>query len=470
MAIAAGFLLSSNRFFHWCVPILVLCGSLIGRDAVDWVRGRLDLFDPAGILGLFGYYFFFITPMLQIYLDYRLLYVRVQPEDYRPWIGRMAIINAIGILIYRFVGQLVIRYRRRRPRVVWRLDQRRFLLSAIPVMLLCAALQAYIYVRVGGFEGYIASYTLFLNGIDAFRGMGWQITIAESFPILAVMTAAVYARARRIRMGWLFCCGAMAVVFLLEMLFGGLRGSRINILWPLLWAGGILHLYVRRVTRAFALAGIVFVSIFGYLYGFYKSAPQNVSLALKGAEYREEMVKASNRTPTVVMLSDFSRCTEQAFLLYRAVGMPRDWEYAKGATYVGAIALVVPRAVWPNRPPTKIKWTTEVTFGPGTYEESSLWSSMVYGLAGEAVLNFGPYAAPLSFIALGLAVGFLRRTMEGLPHSDPRMLLFPFLALICLFLLLNDSDNVLFMAIKYGTLPCAIILFSSLHHYRRALP
>ena len=67
--IAAGFLLASAKFLHWSVPVLVLCGCLIGKDAVDWIRGRLDLFDPAGILGIFGYYFFFLTPMLQIYLD-----------------------------------------------------------------------------------------------------------------------------------------------------------------------------------------------------------------------------------------------------------------------------------------------------------------------------------------------------------------------------------------------------------------
>ncbi len=461
IATATVFLLLSNQFLHWFVLPLILCGCLIGKDAVDWLRGRVDLFDPAGIIGIFGYYFFFVTPMLQIYLDYRIVYVRVQPDDYRPWVGAMAVINAAGILIYRFVAWLILRRPRRGARVVWELDSRRFLFSAVPVMLVCAALQGYIYMRLGGIEGYIASYTLFVNGIDAFRGMGWQVTIAESFPILAVMFAAVYARRKQIRVGWLTCGVAMAVVFAVEMLFGGLRGSRINILWGMLWAAGILHLYVRRVTRGFALTGVVFMAFFMYLYGFYKSSPQKATLAFAGAEYRDEMIKTSGRTPTTIMLSDFARSTEQAFLLYRTEGMTREWDYAKGGTYLGAIALIIPRTIWPERPPTKVKWTTEVAFGPGTYEESVMWSSMVYGIAGEAILNFGPYPAALLFAVLGISVGLVRRAMEGLPRSDPRMLMFPFFALICLFLVLNDSDNVLFMIIKYGAVPGAVIMFSS---------
>src|SRR5271163_3327239 len=46
--------LSSSRFQHWFLIPVSLCGILIGIDAVEWLRGRVDLYDPAGIVGLLG--------------------------------------------------------------------------------------------------------------------------------------------------------------------------------------------------------------------------------------------------------------------------------------------------------------------------------------------------------------------------------------------------------------------------------
>lgn len=48
--------------YHWFVIPVSLCGILIGCDAADWIRGRLDIFDPVGIIGLLGVLFFFCTP------------------------------------------------------------------------------------------------------------------------------------------------------------------------------------------------------------------------------------------------------------------------------------------------------------------------------------------------------------------------------------------------------------------------
>src|SRR6478672_165349 len=50
--VAAGFALAEEDFAHWCLLPMILCGALIGMDALDWIRGRLDIFDPVGILGV----------------------------------------------------------------------------------------------------------------------------------------------------------------------------------------------------------------------------------------------------------------------------------------------------------------------------------------------------------------------------------------------------------------------------------
>ena len=46
--------------FHWFIIPVLLCGVVISHDMVDWLRGRFDVFDPVGILGIAGFYFFFL--------------------------------------------------------------------------------------------------------------------------------------------------------------------------------------------------------------------------------------------------------------------------------------------------------------------------------------------------------------------------------------------------------------------------
>ena len=62
-----GFVVASDRFLHWFVLRVTCCGVMIGIDAVDRLRGRVHLFDPVGILGLFGLHFFFLAPLLHVY-------------------------------------------------------------------------------------------------------------------------------------------------------------------------------------------------------------------------------------------------------------------------------------------------------------------------------------------------------------------------------------------------------------------
>src|SRR5437588_10852622 len=62
-----GFVVASDRFLHWFVLPVACCGALIGIDAVDWLRGRVHLLDPVGILGLYGLHFFFLAPLLHVY-------------------------------------------------------------------------------------------------------------------------------------------------------------------------------------------------------------------------------------------------------------------------------------------------------------------------------------------------------------------------------------------------------------------
>lgn len=459
-----GFLIASERTAHWFLIPVWFCGILIGCDAVDWARGRLSLFDPAVIISLLGIHFFFLAPLLHVAWDFWLRYIE-PPPDWRDWLGAMAIVNAVGLALYRAAKRRAAGWGQHTTKeTFWQLDRKRLLLSAGSGLLLSAALQAWVYVHHGGIAGYIETFSESIidpTPPNGFAGMGWIFMLSESFPTLAIISFAAFAGRLRIARALPVLTLVLLGVFVLQMLFGGLRGSRSNTIWALFWAAGIIHLWIRPLTKRFMFTGLIFMVVFMYFYGFYKNLGQEGLTALQQGAKLSELNEKTGRTFDNLLLGDLGRSDVQAFLLYRLSMPARDYQYAWGRTYLGAASILVPRALWPDRPPTKVKEGTEAQFGVGSWDEYTWSSSLVYGLAGEAMLNFGPIAVPFAYLIFGVLVGRLQHLFSKLRHGDTRLLLYPFGAMLCFSVLQADSDNLLFTLIKDGLVPTLAVLFGS---------
>jgi hypothetical protein len=79
-------------------------------------------------------------------------------------------------------------------------------------------------------------------------------------------------------------------------------------------------------------------------------------------------------------------------------------------------------------------------------------SSRLYGLRGEALLNFGPFGVAPIFGIYGALLGYYRRKLQGWHRLDARMLLAPFFTLMFVEALLCDSDVLVFFAATQGAL------------------
>ena len=170
--------LSSSRFQHWFLIPIALCGVLIGIDAVEWLRGRLDLYDPIGMVGLLGVHYFFIAPLLHVGWDTWM--DLPPPPDWREWLGYMGILNAFGLVLYR-LGRRVFKAKLNSSGVLWRMDKTRFRL-VLPIFILVSAVaQTLVYARFGGISGYMESR---ISDPDSFVGLGSIFMISESAPIL----------------------------------------------------------------------------------------------------------------------------------------------------------------------------------------------------------------------------------------------------------------------------------------------
>jgi hypothetical protein len=442
---------------HWFVIPVTLCGVLIGVDAVGWIRGRFAVFDPIGCIGLFGFHFFYLAPLLHVVLDYWMSRV-VAPNDWRDWLGWMGLINVAGLGAYR-VALAMSQSKLTRPLPSRVISTRRFRPVLIAALLCTAFVQLLVYRQFGGVLGYMQQYAA-QDG--AFQGMGFTFLISESFPILSLMGYAVYVRAKGLRPSWTQVIFVLLMFFCLRMLFGGLRGSRSNTIWALFWGAGIVHFWVRNIPRKLVCAGLAFLVAFMYMYGFYKGAGLDAVRAFDGASARSELVQETGRSLDVVLLGDLGRSDIQAYLLYRLSNSSSDYHYSWGRTYLGAVALLIPQSVWPDRPLTKVKEGTEAQYGMTPYTPGMWQSSRIYGLAGEAMLNFGPLFVPLAYMFFGLFVASLKRYIERLQPGDVRLLIVPFIVCLCFICLSSDSDNVVFVLIKNGAIPALVLFLSSL--------
>jgi hypothetical protein len=458
LAITGGFAVWSSEFLHWFIVPVTLCGAIVGEDAVEWVRGRMDLFDPAGLVGLFGAHFFFLTPLLHVGLDFWMYEVE-GPPDWRPWLGAMAVLNFLGLLVYRSTRSHFGSPGRTSPTVPWRLAPDLFRLSLYSFLVLSVAVQIVVYARFGGISGFVASFE---NGDQAFAGMGWMFMIGESFPILVAIGYVVRWRRSRTTPSWQVAILFLAGFVVIKLFFGGIRGSRSNIVFTTFWVVGMFHFWIRRIPRSLFLAGLPLMMLFMYVYGFYKSGGrEGLEAAMSSAEARADLEIQYKRSLEGAVLGDFGRSDVQAYLLYRSLEPESDVVYAWGRTYLWAMMLIIPKNIWPDRP-DGAKFGTEAIYGRGSYDLETFRSSRIHGLAGEAILNFGFWAVPIAFGLLGMFVGRVRRFVATCSPDDVRRLLLPILTILCIVIVSCDLGNVIFFCMQYVLVPAAAICLGAM--------
>ena len=104
----------------------------------------------------------FFAPLLHVYRDYWMPEV-VPPPDWRDWLGYMAVLNVIGLLVYR-IARNIFAHTRKNPvrRTFWEIDTRRFWLAVTFALIVSAVLQFYTYTQYGGIIGYVTTIVAWL--------------------------------------------------------------------------------------------------------------------------------------------------------------------------------------------------------------------------------------------------------------------------------------------------------------------
>jgi hypothetical protein len=454
--IALVFLALDEREIHWFLFPVIACGLLTGADVVAWLRGRADLFDPLTLVACVGYYGFFVAPLLNVYWDrFGLGYDFLIWDDPRTWLGAMAALTAVGLGCFRLAQSWAFR-NSSGSKTRWEIQPKRF----YPVFAVALALSIVgVISYISAFGGIFNLMKAFELDQEAFVGKGWLLVLAWPLAVLSFITITVALTERKQELQrslWLglILMGAVGAAHFVVM---GWYGSRSSTIWCLFWMAGIVQTRFRKLPPSFLAASVICLTGFMYLYGFYKDEGREALDVVSSPEIWLQHAQGTHRDLKTMFLGDLSRADNDAYLLHNLTKDPEDYDYRWGLTYLGGFGVLIPRNFWPDRPEFTVEAGTEAQLG-----RMSVWrSTRVYGLAGEAMLNFGPLGVLPMFAVFGALLGWYRRKLQSWEAMDSRMLIAPFFAVLFILGLVMDSDNIVFVTVTHCPLIFAAIFVSS---------
>ncbi|MCL4294664.1 MAG: hypothetical protein KJ077_03010 [Anaerolineae bacterium] len=459
------FLALNETMWHWFVIPTFICGVLVGADAITWLRGEFDLFDPKGVIGASGWYFFFLAPLLFVHWDIGIRYV-INPPDWRPWVGYWSILNIAALLLYLQSQKVGFRFPIKLKPTIWTIE----FAHATPWILAFIGLAlvnlVYYFYQVGGIAGLVSTTMVRRQAeMRSTTGLGVFEIIGSSLPLICLILITLQryrhgtSRSRLIIISFL-----VLILSISQLLIGGLKGSRSTTIWLLVWMVGIIHYFWRPFTRWNVFVGLLILISFMYLYGFYKGNTQiggmeAINMLADGVPLSElEMV--TGRQFRAMLIGDLARVDTQSYQLFRFIS-EGDYDLRWGKTYYMSVLSFIPSWLWPDRPPepAKVAAGTELFLGRGSYVPGNkfLNSQRVYGLGGEAMLNFGILSFPLPFIIWGFLIGCYRQINSTWQEKDARWFIAPFITLLFLISLFSDLDNILGFIIANGLFPLLLL-------------
>lgn len=433
------------------ICLVTLNCILLHTFAKSFRSKETSVFSPSVFLTYFGLYILGIAPILLDFFDYRMLFSSVI-IDHEQYLSTWAFHYTIGLSIMLLVSKVKFG---NGPATTWIVDQRTFIFWWLVFLFATGSLQAFIYYKFGGISGYIDLYTSGLSR-KAFRGYGIVFLFSESFPIIYIIGIAYLMRNKQISKHWLIPHLLMYAALLL--LFGGLRGSRSMFIFRLYMGAGILHFSGMKIKRWLIVSGVVFTLSFIVLYkAIYKNSRYNDGKIVMSDVFQSQLGQ-------FILITDLSRVDVQTLLIHQ-LEHNEEYQLAQGGTYASGLLVMFPTAIYKaifstSKPPSKTKEGTDLIRGPNSFARGEV-VSYVFGMLGEALLNFGTYFAVIVFVFFGFVISNLNKFFAKLATEDSRRVLLPILAVFNGNIFQGDFDNIIFFSFKMGLIPLLLIFLSS---------
>lgn len=439
-----------NQLFFWITLAAPLVAVVIFN--ASWRRGlERNVFSYP--FEVFTYVFFIIVPAANVFYDEyvtRSLFF----GDPAKSMAYLNLLNAAGLCIAA-VAASWIRLPEPKPAPA------RWSTGNIQAMLAIALIVS---LGLGIYNNFIAGNLRESGDAATSAGIGLYAVIESAPLLLAWLTVVSVWHQQRFPSklaGFLLTC--LFLVVAVGMNFS--RGSRVTVLLVVIVSMQLFHQYVFRLHKAF-LVGLLIVGagVFN-LMTVYKHIGVDGLESYLGGHSAPAYVEERYTNPVRIVVGDIGRADIQASIL--EAEMAGQIPHVHGRTYLKALTLILPDSL----DPFPEEWgkvsagaSAQISIDPDVELSSNdTWgisSSRIYGVVGEALLNFGWMGALLSFVVVGLVT---RRCIVWANQAGPwwdKGLVAPVVSLVPILILFYDFDNIVFRLVMILGLPGGLLLLN----------
>ncbi|MFM0238861.1 hypothetical protein [Paraburkholderia phytofirmans] len=356
---------------------------------------------------LFGIVYFCLLPAGQLIARDE-IYLTLLPEQ-NPATIVWFMLNIVGIWAMNFT--FVVMRRRHSARVAM-LDQPRAVVVSRWVYgfaLLALAALAFIYIKLGGYRQIAQLYADRLETSvtqnDPLEGLGVVQALANTAPLWVFACAMLRPwRARVVTVA------AFTQLVVLGWLSSGVFGNRQGIVFVVLFACLIYHAFVARISSraakvvgiCVAVGGLAMIPLkFGIDYSKIDDLPKDFA--------DQRMLELSMGPLSFFLFRDLSRFDVQVQAL-DSVSRP-GYALGMGRSFVGGAAAIVPKAIWKDKPETFAREKSDIVRETETNQSDE--TTLLFGIPGEFLVNFGVPGYLLSFVVVAWMIARINRMGLG---------------------------------------------------------
>ncbi|WP_176054565.1 hypothetical protein [Paraburkholderia caribensis] len=389
--------------YHGDAETLTVCLLLLVAASIWWIKADSELLR---LWRLFALAYFCVLPAGQLIARDE-IYLTLLPEQNSATITWF-VLNIAGIWVMNF-WLLAMRRKCRASAAMAAMCPSAAVVSrwVYGYAVLALAALAFIYLKLGGYAQIVQLYADRLETSvttnDPLEGLGVVQAFANTAPLWVFVCVTLRPwRSRLIRIV------AFVQLIVLGWLSSGVFGNRQGIVFVVLFACLIYHTFVVRISRraakiigiCVAAGGLAMLPLkFGIDYS------QIGSLSKNFADQR--MLQLSMGPLSFFLFRDLSRFDVQVQAL-DSVSKP-GYTLAMGRSLVGGMAAIVPKAIWKDKPETFAREKSDIVRETETNQSDE--TTLLFGMPGEFLVNFGIFGYLLSFIVLAWMIAKI--TMMG---------------------------------------------------------
>lgn len=440
--------------------LAITCAGLVFLSLTLRSVKKYGLLSAYSVFFGYGTLFFFIVPLIQISFDYWPGIPYFPDREY--WVAWWLLAN-LSFLPLIVIGSGLCRIDLRQR---YTININRFYTVGSVLLLLCVIAHFFVLARFGGVEGYIAAYELrieeSIQNYNPYDGLGFLFTFSESVPKLLAILSVVFISRRTSGKKRYYLLLASLVVLVAAIFFGGMRGSRSNVIWVLIWFATLYHLQIRSLKISEVILGACLIFAFANVYALFKyggiDGITNFGAATSG---RSALAERTGGESAMVhtLIRDVGRTDVQSYIVYRSANDTLD--YALGRSLIAGGVSFVPSFILPYKPDPFTKEKTDIFIGKGLFSDN-YYTTLLVGFGGEFYVNFGVPGLAIYYVLVGFILQAItdiqRKSLSG--GWRPLMIIYPVGLILIIQLYIADSNVIAQFLFKYLTVPLIVIAFS----------